>query len=910
MRHALLSPAGPQHVPDFDEVVERFAESNISFSEAEALESSHWQMGEDALLREDVRFRPTPFGRWILASSLLANDALYLGFMREMHSELSLEDALKELSEIAHRGCTFCPADDRFVLEGGTLRLSAKQLTGRPLLEDDVAELAKYQTHLPVHSLVAAAASEPAGEWGGQAQEDVIETLGWVRVRLPGGNQLNQEMFVAQIKGHSMDDGQSGLVDDGFAVFELWPKGTKQHLRVLARGSFTDPETGSYAVKKYVGDTRDEEGRHHEIKLVSLNPDKERYPDILLQVEEEDDITVVAKVITALAPEAFARKPKPMRRPGRRDLDSEEGIEKIHARLAESADRFFEREAAESDEAAPKPETWNAQLVCLDAENGGLHIEIGPLTGLWGFIKKLNVKRHDGGESALVLASNARLRAAQVSVPPASGPWDWEAVGFEDDEDVDLTGLHTAVLAAERAWAFRVDAGGVGRQSTGTNLSPGQHYRLLCPQAIWSDAASPLHATPAGDGWQLIDCALPRTVTKEVREALEAIGFSLGEPQPKLHWAVTVPDVWQVNARGEPYACFEQSSPIVLAVTEYGGGANGDARLFVHGPSGAEMLMLPAGDEALIEMDGLEPGRYFCTVLHARTRVQPTHLPFLVESDLVTAPGSAWTVTWQGAETVGLPGKAVVPVREDLSAFDEGELPLELSGPHGWPVRALWKELGSEHLKQLFLDDDGELPMAGLLQITSERRRRSRHGDLILDLGELGRAALEHERRPDLASARAGLSERVAGGLRTAVEQNAGAFAQWFPQWHKPLCALLGYEAEWVNTEPGEVAPPVHAAIARLLVTERSLKGITRRCTRLLVMLDSLDGEPSRQVLDWIDAACRQHDDVRTALLTTGIKWTEHRINQRLKHKIWDLPTILEDDDQLLAFLRDVAEGM
>ena len=707
-----------------------------------------------------------------------------------------------------------------------------------------------------------------------------------------------------------MDDGRSGLVDGGFAVFELWPKGTKQHLRVLARGAFTDPETGSYAVKKYVGDTRDEEGRHHEIKLVSLNPDKERYPDILLKVEEEDDITVVAKVITALAPEDFARKPKPMRRPGRRDLDSDEAVEKIHTRLAESADRFFEREAAESIEDAPKPETWNTQLVCLDADNGGLHVEIGPLNGLWGFIKKLNVRRKDGGESALILGSNARLRPVQVSVPPASGPWSWEAVGFEDDDDVDLTALHIDALATDRAWAFRVDAGGVGRQSAGLNLSPGQHYRLLCPQELWSDDASFLQVAPAGTGWQLIECSLPRTVTKEMRTALEAIGFSLGEPQPKLQWAVAVPDAWQVNARGEPYACFEQGSPVVLAVMGYGGARNGDARLYVHGPAGAEVLKLPSGDETLIEMDDLEPGRYFCTVLHARARVQPTHLPFLVGADLVTAPKSAWQVTWQDKETTGRPGKVVRPVREDLSAFEEGLFPLELSGPHGWPVRALWEELGLNYLKQFFLDDEGKLPLEGLLRVTNERRRRSRHGDLILDLGELGRAALQHERRPDLASARTGLSERVASGVRAAVEKDPGAFLQWFPRWHKPLCSLLGYEAEWLDTKPDGAEPPVHAAIARLLVTERSGEEIKRECRRLLVMLDTLDSEPSQEVFDWIDAACREHHEVRTAIVTTGIKWTEHRINQRLKHKIWNLPTVLEDDDQLVAFLRDVAEGM
>ena len=134
----------------------------------------------------------------------------------------------------------------------------------------------------------------------------MIETLGWVRVTLPG-RRLNDRMFIAAVEGHSMDDGKSGLVDGGYAVFELWPSGTKQNLSVLVRGSFSDPETGNYAVKKYVADERDEYGRHNAISLVSLNPNKERYPNIELQPEDDDDITVVAKVVKALSTDESAK---------------------------------------------------------------------------------------------------------------------------------------------------------------------------------------------------------------------------------------------------------------------------------------------------------------------------------------------------------------------------------------------------------------------------------------------------------------------------------------------------------------------------------------------------------------------------------------------------------------------------
>ena len=63
----------------------------------------------------------------------------------------------------------------------------------------------KYVSHLPIRNLEAVAASEPEGEWGPNAQEDMGDVLGWVRVNMPGV-VLNDRMFVARIKGQSMDD--------------------------------------------------------------------------------------------------------------------------------------------------------------------------------------------------------------------------------------------------------------------------------------------------------------------------------------------------------------------------------------------------------------------------------------------------------------------------------------------------------------------------------------------------------------------------------------------------------------------------------------------------------------------------------------------------------------------------------
>lgn len=268
----------PTERRSFDPLLARLADSPTTLSERELLEATHWNLCEDARLREDVRFRETPWGRWMRAEDLIANDATYRWLHAERRSAMSVEAALQRASELFGRRCVICPDDPRFVLRHDDVCLVASELSSAPVVNAEIGDLEKYTTHLPLHSLKAAAASEPAGQWGPAAQEQAIETLGWVRVSLPG-RRLNDRMFVAQVEGHSMDDGKSGLVDGGYAVFELWPSGTHQALNVLVRGAFHDPETGSYAVKKFVADQRDEHGRHHRVALVSLNPDKQRYPD-------------------------------------------------------------------------------------------------------------------------------------------------------------------------------------------------------------------------------------------------------------------------------------------------------------------------------------------------------------------------------------------------------------------------------------------------------------------------------------------------------------------------------------------------------------------------------------------------------------------------------------------------------
>src|SRR5690606_16489550 len=104
-------------------------------------------------------------------------------------------------------------------------------------------------------------------------------------------------------------------------------------------------------------------------------------------------------------------------------------------------------------------------------------------------------------------------------------------------------------------------------------------------------------------------------------------------------------------------------------------------------------------------------------------------------------------------------------------------------------------------------------------------------------------------------------------------------------------------------------SPPTHAAVARLLVTERRPDGIARRCKRVLVMVEELPPELDEALLDWIDGVCMRVG-VDAALISTGLEWAEYRRRSRLRLKVWSLEEALGDERLFIGFLRDVAEGI
>lgn len=891
----------------FDPPLDRLGDSLISLSELELLKESHWDLGQDARLREDLRFRETPWGRWIRAEDLLANEALY----RELHGgrngRTDLRTALATLAQHFGRRCVLCKGDPRLIVSGAEVRLAASELSSLPAIEDDVGDLEKYTTHLPIHSLKAAAASDPAGDW--EASETLVEPLGWIRVDVPG-RRLSRDMFVAQVEGESMDDGRTGLKNGAYVVFDWWPHGSRRNQDVLIRGRFSSPETPGWAFKTYVADDRDEEGRHRAIRLVSRNPDKERFPDIVLEPENDDDFQIVASRVHVLQPDDYARRPKPLPHKGRRDLENEDALRQVHQQLSERAARFFETAATPITILHEQPNTaaWNSQLVCLDIDAGGPHLEIGPLFGLWTFVKRL-VLQGVTGESRRTLASNARLRPVHLPVLPSEGAWTWRADGFEDDPDVDLSALDVAGLPHDRVTVFHVGVDGVGHLQSAHPLSPGQGYRLLIPPEFGEATNHPIATSPLADGWRLAEVALSDAPDSKLVQALDRLGLSLGNPAPRLSFGLPCwADEWRSTARGEAFAVFVASADglasVLITADGFDAEVDGEAQLFVHGPDGARRVALPAGTSVTIELASLPVGRYFATLLHQRTRIQPAHLPFEVSTDLSAPPQAAWSAIVAETTHTGTANTEVPLWRGDLALLQQDGLIIE--GPPGWGVRVLWREVANDYLATLELDPSGQLDIHRLFSLTRERRERRLLGDLVLDLAELGALVLEHERHASAPDVAERLSElvRMKGDV---VRRRNGAYAQLLPMWFEPVGQALGYEVDPITELPEP--PPLHAAAARLLVTERRAAGIGRRQKRVLVMLEQLESALEEALLDWIDALCL-HLEVDSALLSTGLAWAEHRRRSRLPLKVWDLETVLGQEERLIAFLRDVAEGV
>ena len=894
-----MATAQTWRVSSFNGLVEELLGRHVSFIEKDVLKISHWDKGEDARLREDARFRKTPWGRWILASHLLANEVLYCKFQDGLHATMPLKVLLAGVADEVDDHVVFCSGDKRFILSGDDIRLAATELSGEPLPED-ISDMEKFATHLPLHSLSAVAASEPAGEWGPSSQEELIETLGWIRVDL--GQRLNDRMFVAQIQGNSMDDGRSGLEDGTLAVFELWPVGTRQNLTVLVRGAFNDPETGGYAVKKYVADTRDEEGMHHRITLVSLNPDKEIYPDIHLDPENDDDVIAIARLVRALAPEQIGRKPKPRQSRGRRDLTSDSGRKRIAKGMQSSLQKLFEDKETQDDSAGQESsKDWSAQYVCLDADAGGLHIETQKLTGFPAFAKKLVVT--SGKHSVTVLSSNLRSRVWRIAVPPSLDAYSWSAPGHEDMLDDDLELLRLESPYPDQATIFRLDASGVGQVGASRSLTPGQIYRLLLPPALADVEVREDECSKLNDGWRLWELSVPTVPSKALLARLAEVECKLGKSAPQVSWVVVPPSSYYLTDKGASIPSFMTVQPPVLAVCGIAAENSDELMAFLTDGEKLTSLPLPEGDEWFVQIPNLGPGRYLIEVVHARTQFERIKVPFIIENEPLEGVQAQLEVTLGDESITPDEDGQILFEGVDISNLGGEQQPFSISVPSLWKARYGWGTEVRLHLWKTYADTSGTVDTETIAERTSEYRRNATIGDLSIDFGELGLVTIQHERQVDPEVMRTQIAAKVEEQAAN-IEQLLGQFDLLRTVWLDQLLRDLGFSLGAV-ADTDLLGAPIGSTSLLLYETQRSAGRINKSLNRVLILTaPQVDSQATGDgtARSYAEQLCKTYS-VSEAVITDGLRWRKHRKGRVAMPMTLDIRKVVQSSDDFNNFL-------
>jgi len=162
-------------------------------------------------------------------------------------------------------------------------RLYRDQVLGIPR---EPAKVVPFVTHLPVYSLRAA-----AGRFG----EDMeVEAEDWAAA--PEGLRLAPDMYVAHVRGHSMEP---EIPDGSRVVFRYAPAGSRQGKRVLVWQRAASQAGGEFTIKVYESrkQATPEGWRHDRILLKPLNP---AY-DVLELVADEDKYRILGEYVCTLA---------------------------------------------------------------------------------------------------------------------------------------------------------------------------------------------------------------------------------------------------------------------------------------------------------------------------------------------------------------------------------------------------------------------------------------------------------------------------------------------------------------------------------------------------------------------------------------------------------------------------------
>jgi SOS-response transcriptional repressor LexA len=204
--------------------------------------------------------------------------------LETLTQELGAEEALRLWEETWSN--TVRISERRSVLSAGF------QSTLRRLYNEHVqSTVIRFQTHLPVYSLRAA-----AGKWGDQmpVEEEPEGDEGWMEV--PEDLRLTKDMFIARVVGRSMEP----VIPDGsLCVFRRNVVGSRQRKLLLVE-NFEQSEAGGqrYTVKRYFSkkdSSKDSDWTHTVVRFEPLNPEFDAW-----EITEGHQCRVLAEFIRVL----------------------------------------------------------------------------------------------------------------------------------------------------------------------------------------------------------------------------------------------------------------------------------------------------------------------------------------------------------------------------------------------------------------------------------------------------------------------------------------------------------------------------------------------------------------------------------------------------------------------------------
>ncbi len=228
------------------------------------------------------------------------NDTLYVQFRRDWRSIADPEDVevLEELANDLERKAHELGGEALLAhLESGaswTVQLSARnsvsitdfERTLRRLYREHVpASVQPFRTHLPLYSLEVA-----AGPFRSNADE--ISAGEWLET--PPGLEIEENMFIATIRGHSMEP---KIPDGSLCIFRRNVIGSRNNRLVLVRNTELADEN-RFTVKRYHSEkaAHDDSFVHTRIWLESLNPE---FPSWDLD-PDEDKYEIVAEFVQVI----------------------------------------------------------------------------------------------------------------------------------------------------------------------------------------------------------------------------------------------------------------------------------------------------------------------------------------------------------------------------------------------------------------------------------------------------------------------------------------------------------------------------------------------------------------------------------------------------------------------------------